>query len=553
MSSSRTLLFDYALVAGLVVLLFSAAGSFARSRRPDAPNSERWIAVVAAVGLVTMLGVLMSDSLDAVTGGNRDSYPDLSRTLIVLGFIAASVLALAVYDSLSSRATQVANRVLPAGWMRVASVPILIVLGVSGLVGVLWKLEPERVFHSSEADVATTTTTTTRPSRPMTITFLPSPIAGGSGLEAAPDLTLSAMTKPGELQLPTFLTSAPNDNRLFVLERLGRVRVIKDGELRSETLLDITDSVRPGGDGGLLGLAFHPDFADNGRMFVFYTDLNDDNRLVEYQVDPVAAILTGEPPLEILVIEQPSDLHAGGTLQFGPEGLLYVSVGDGGTHADPDGNAQNPDVLLGGILRIDVDSASPYAIPAANAFGDRQPSETFAYGLRNPYRFWIDPPTNRMFIGDAGQFYWEEINVLDLDTSGVNFGWVVTEGTTCFLDEGFVSDCDRSGFRFPIVEYQNAAGFTNRSQNIAGCAVLGGPTYRGDAIPALQGRTFFADYCRNWLIGFTFEDGKVGQTWAWEPADELTLGTPLSFGVDGDGEMYILTSADGMIYKILEG
>ena len=409
------------------------------------------------------------------------------------------------------------------------------------------------MFHTSQADFTTTTTTTTKPPRPTTITLVPSSIAGDGALEGVPDLVLTAITEPGDFQLPTFLASPRNDDRLFVLERAGRVRVIEDGELRPEALLDITDSVRPGADGGLLGLAFHPDFADNGRMFVFYTDLDDDNRLVEYQVDPVTATLTGKPPLEILAIEQPSDLHAGGTLQFGPDGLLYVSVGDGGTHADPDGNAQNPDVLLGGILRIDVDGASPYAIPAVNAFGDRQPNETFAYGLRNPYRFWIDPPTNRMFIGDAGQFYWEEINTVDLDVPGVNFGWVVTEGTTCFLDDGFVSDCDRSGFRFPIVEYQNASGFTNRSQNIAGCAVLGGPTYRGDGIPALQGRTFFADFCRNWLISFIFEDGKVGQTWAWEPAEDMTLGTPLSFGVDGDGEMYVLTSAEGMIYKITRG
>jgi glucose/arabinose dehydrogenase len=333
--------------------------------------------------------------------------------------------------------------------------------------------------------------------------------------------------------------------------------------LRANPLIDITESVYSGTDSGLIGLAFHPDYAANGLMYIHYTDEEDRNRIVEYIVDPLTAMLVDHSPRQILTIARPvGGYHGGGMLQFGPDGYLYVALGDGGAYQaieviegedlrDPEGYAQDPDALLGGILRIDVDSGSHYAIPAVNAFGDREANETFAYGLRNPYRFWIDHPTDRMFIGDVGQGTWEEINTVELGTSGINFGWDITEGTSCYLLRSeFVAECDRSGLTDPILTYRNSGAISPLITG-GGCAVILGPVYRGNEIPSLDGTLFYADFCSNWIGSLRYVDERVVDQMIWELAEGHSLGTLLSFGVDSEGEMYLLTSAGGIIYKIL--
>jgi len=554
MRSARLFVFDTALVAFTVVLLVALVVGVLRQRRG---TGSPWAPMVAAAGLVGILALFGSDLIDAITGSNRGRYPDRPLALLYGAMAAVAIAATAVYDSLTTRAEQVGLRLLPET-KRGLVLPVI--LGIAAITGVvsLAIIEPaESTEGASQTPVSLAeparTSTTSGSGRPATIRMLPSEIGGATIAPETPELVLTAITEPGALRLPTFAASPPGDDRLFVIERFGRLYVVDDDGLRPDPLLDIGDRVRAGQDGGLVGLAFHPEFADNGRAFLFYTDLDDDNRLVEIGLDPeTATVVSG--PTELLFIEQATSQHAGGTIAFGPDGFLYVSVGDGGTHGDPEGDSQNPDSLLGGILRIDVDGGSPYAIPDGNAFDGRDPNETFAFGLRNPYRFFIDAPTNRMFIGDVGQFYWEEVNVLDLDEPGVNFGWAITEGHACFLDDfGWVSECDRTGLRTPIVEYQNIAGFTNRPPTGPGCAILGGPMYRGAAIPEIEGRVFYADYCRSWIMSFGYDDGRVTDRWAWEPAGDTTLGTALSFAVDAGGEMYVLTSADGMIYRIDRG
>ncbi len=550
MRSARALLFDYALVAGLIVLVFAATTGFIRSRHAAETKSGRWILIAAVGGLVVMLAVFGSDAVDTVTGQNRDTYPDQSPALILLGFLASSLLTIAVYDSVSTRATQLVRRGLNGEWMTTATLPVLILIGVAGIIGVLSQLEPNQGEGTSNPDPADTATSTTTavPTRPPTITLVPIRVGDGEDLETVPNLVLRAITSPGDLQFSTFLASPPGDDRLFILERFGRVRVIDDTGLRPEPLIDITDSVGPGTDGGLIGLAFHPGFSDNGRLFLHYTDLDDDNRIVEYRVDPATAVLLDEPPLDILHVEKPAEgFHAGGMLQFGPDGYLYIAIGDPNPSA-----AQNP-ASLRGILRIDVDAASPYAIPPENAFGDGAPNETFAYGLRNPYRFWIDPATNHMFIGDPGEETWEEIDVVDLKTAGVNFGWNITEGMGCFFEgTEFVASCDRAGLEEPILVYRNLRANPPGASG-GGCAVILGAMYRGADMPDLDGTVFYADYCTNWIGSFRYDDGRVTDSSLWHPTEALTLGTVISFGVDAEGELYLLTSADGMIYKFATG
>ena len=543
MGSERALIFDYILLVGLAVLLFAGISSLVRSRRDGGSKTDRWSAGAAGFGGLILLVLFGADAFDAVRGANRDVYPDAATPLLVLGFLGLAGLGLAAYDSISARAAQFADRYLRSDLLRSAVVPTLILVIVVGLAGTLWKLDPLRTPSSSQ------TTPTTAPAvRPSSLTLTALPIRVGVDPPDVPSLTLTAITEHGDLQLPTYLVSPPDDDRLFVLERLGRIRVIDEQGLRPDPVLDITDLVGPGSDGGLIGLAFHPDFADNGRMFVHYTDTDDDNTVVEYRLDPATASLSAQPPIELFHIEKPDmGLHAGGMLQFGPDGYLYIAVGDPNPSSAQDPNSNR------GILRVDVDGGTPYAIPDVNAFGDREPNETFAYGLRNPYRFWIDPTTNQMFIGDVGEATWEGIDVVALDNPGVNFGWNIVEGTLCFpLDQGFIEHCDRTGFTEPIFTYRN---FRANPPDVTGggCAVILGSVYRGPDMPELDGTIFYADYCNKWIGGFRYEDGKVVDSVLWEPIDDLTLGTPISFGADSDGEMYLLTSAGGMIYRFGQG
>jgi glucose/arabinose dehydrogenase len=335
------------------------------------------------------------------------------------------------------------------------------------------------------------------------------------------------------LQAPVYLTAPAGDARLFVVEQPGRIRVIEDGRLLPDPFLDLTDRVEYGGERGLLSVAFHPDYARNGYLYVDYTGGNGSTRIERYRVSDADRNRADPASVKrLLTIEQPYANHNGGLVVFGPDGKLYIGMGDGGSGGDPHGNGQNPDVLLGKLLRIDVDQGEPYGIPAGNPYatgGGR--GEIWSIGMRNPWRFSFDRAAGLLYVADVGQGSWEEVDVAPASQGGLNYGWNVAEGNHCYGAGG----CDRSAMVTPALEYGHGDG----------CSVTGGYVYRGRNLPALVGHYFYADYCRGWIRSFRYGDGKAEEETEW---DLGSVGQVLSFGEDSAGELYLLT-ARGTVYR----
>lgn len=362
-------------------------------------------------------------------------------------------------------------------------------------------------------------TETTVPSSPASVSALPDPASAVWAMVA------------GGFRRPVDIQSA-GDGRLFVVEQHGVIRMVEGSQVRPEPFLDITDRVGiSANEQGLLGLAFHPEYAANGRFFVNYTDSRGDTVIARYQVsqDPARADPGSEAVL--LRIDQPFANHNGGGLAFGPDGTLYIGTGDGGSAGDPQGNGQRVDTLLGKILRIDVDGGEPYAIPADNPFaagGGR--GEIWAYGLRNPWRFSFDRLTGDLYIGDVGQNTWEEIDFQAADQrGGLNFGWNVREG----LHE--YGGGEAVGLTDPIAEY---------SHNL-GCSVTGGVVVRTPSLPEWQGVYLYADYCTGTIWGLIRDAAG-----AWQSAVLFESGMTIStFGQDPNGDVYV-ADHDGAIYRL---
>jgi glucose/arabinose dehydrogenase len=347
------------------------------------------------------------------------------------------------------------------------------------------------------------------------------------------------------LDFPLHLTAPPGDARLFIVEKSGRIRIVEDGRLLPEPFLDLSDRVSAGSEQGLLGLAFAPHYAASGRFWVNYTDLGGDTRVVAYRVsaDPNRA----DPASEALVltVEQPFANHNGGHVAVGPDGHLYVALGDGGGGGDPLETGRDPSDLLGSLLRIDPTRAEgglPYAVPADNPFVGRAGArpELWSVGLRNPWRFAWDRETGDLYVGDVGQNAWEEIDVSPAGTGGLgagrgaDYGWSTMEGAHCFGG----SPCDRDGLVVPVLEYSHADG----------CSVTAGHVYRGAAIPALRGHFFYADFCEGWVRSFRYENGAAVDRRSW-PA--LAPGGAIpGFGEDAAGELYVL-DAGGSVHKVV--
>lgn len=334
------------------------------------------------------------------------------------------------------------------------------------------------------------------------------------------------------LAAPVHLAALPDDDRLFVVEQAGRIRVIQGGQVLERPFLDIRDRVRSGGERGLLSIAFHPDYASNGRFFVDYTDAADSTRIEEYTV--TADPNVGDPTSgrTLLTVQQPYGNHNGGLIAFGPAGHLWIGMGDGGSGGDPLGNGQNPATLLGAMLRIDVDGGEPYGIPSDNPFvdGDGGAPEVWSYGLRNPWRYSFDG--GHVYIADVGQNQWEEVNVARTDEPGLNYGWAIMEGSHCYQ----AGSCSETGLTRPVHEYSHDAG----------CSITGGHVYRGSGLPDLEGHYFYGDYCRGWVRSFRYDDGQATDHRSYDLGD---LGSILSFGRDAAGELYILTGS-GTVYRL---
>jgi glucose/arabinose dehydrogenase len=341
------------------------------------------------------------------------------------------------------------------------------------------------------------------------------------------------------LESPLLVASAGDTGRLFVVEQAGRIRVVEGGELLAAPFLDVSDRLVSGGEQGLLGLAFHPRFASNGRFFVNYTDLQGDTVISEFAVsaaDPNRADAASERVL--LRVDQPYANHNGGNLVFGPDGFLYVGMGDGGSGGDPMGNGQRLDTLLGKMLRIDVDARSDgaaYGIPPGNPFAQRDDArpEIWAYGMRNPWRFSFDRETGDLWIGDVGQSAWEEIDRVGPGDAGADLGWNVMEGRSCYQP---ASGCDESGLVLPVAVYGHDEG----------CSVTGGFVYRGTRWPALAGAYLFADYCSGTIWGLDAANPRTRP-----PAVLLETGFAVSsFGQDDSGELYVTDLGGGAVLQI---
>jgi glucose/arabinose dehydrogenase len=343
------------------------------------------------------------------------------------------------------------------------------------------------------------------------------------------------------LESPLFAGHAGDGSgRLFVLEQAGRIRVVRDGLLVRAPFLDIAERISAGGERGLLGLAFAPTFTTDGRFFVDYTDRDGNTVVSEFRApDPAADRADPGSERVLLRIDQPFANHNGGALATGPDGLLWIATGDGGSGGDPLDNGQNLRTLLGKLLRVDPRPAAgaPYGIPADNPFVDRAGAraEIWAYGLRNPWRFSFDRANGDLWIGDVGQGAIEEVDRWPAGSpGGPNFGWNTMEASACFDP---AEGCDRAGLVLPVAEYGHDRG----------CSVTGGYVYRGVGVPGLAGTYLYADYCAGTIWGL--------EAVAGTPAPRVLLDSGLSvasFGEDEAGELYVVDLAGGRLFRVVE-
>ena len=353
------------------------------------------------------------------------------------------------------------------------------------------------------------------------------------------------------LKQPVHMTAPPQElDRMFVVEQAGAIRVIHNGKILSKPFLDIRDRVRSGGERGLLSLAFHPDYAVNRRFFVYYTDRTGDLIISEFLTsdDPDKADSSTERPLLVIDHRKHAN-HNGGQLAFGPDHFLYIGPGDGGSAGDPDNHGQDLRVLLGKLLRIDVDKredGKPYGIPPSNPFVKKKTAapEIWAYGLRNPWRFSFDRGTGDLYIADVGQYEWEEVDVQHASShGGENYGWRYMEGLHCFNPP---VKCPTEGLTSPVLEYPTAPPG----------AITGGFVYRGCRMPDLHGTYFYSDYIKGFVRTFVLEDGRA--TKFQDVTRELTSSSAgkhqlSSFGEDGRGELYLVEHLRGEIYRVVPG
>lgn len=380
---------------------------------------------------------------------------------------------------------------------------------------------------------------TMAPAEPTVAPTVPPELVGTQPASVTEQQAVSAVQLvpiAGGFERPTFLSHA-GDNRMFVSEQVGRISIIENGQVLPALFLDIQDRVGSEAlEQGLLSVVFHPDYSQNGFFYVNYTNLNGDTVISRFQVNP-SDPNTADPAGEqvVMILPQPFGNHNGGQLQFGPDGYLYIGMGDGGSGGDPENNGQNPATLLGALLRIDVNGSDTYTVPADNPFlGDpSRADEIWAYGLRNPWRFSFDRLTGDLFLSDVGQRVWEEINFQPaISGGGENYGWNILEGNHCYDTE----PCESAGTVLPVAEYSHDSG----------CSITGGYVYRGSQFPTLTGNYFFADFCTGIIWGlFRQTDG------SWLQSVVLESGrTVASFGEDLAGELYFLDHASGEILQV---
>ena len=361
-------------------------------------------------------------------------------------------------------------------------------------------------------------------------------------LPAATNLALQLVTP--NLTSPVFMTAAPGDGaRLFIVEQGGTIRIfdVAGDSLLSTPFLNIADLITSGGEEGLLGMAFDPNYGANGRLYVFYTDTSGNIVIARYLrsgANPNQADLLSGTILQTIL--HPFSNHNGGMLAFGPDGCLYAGTGDGGSGGDPNNNGQNQFSLLGKLLRLNPDTGAPCSNVIINPFllGGGAP-EIWSLGLRNPWRFSFDRQTGDLYIGDVGQNAREEIDVAVAPNAGwqVNYGWRLMEGFLCFNP---LSNCNPGGLTLPVLDYPHADG---------ACSVTGGYVYRGVASPSLRGTYFYGDFCAGFVKSFRYQNNLATDRMDW-PSLNPPGGQISSFGEDALGELYVVTLG-GSLFRIV--
>jgi len=371
--------------------------------------------------------------------------------------------------------------------------------------------------NGTDQELAPTTTSTTSPAPETTTTTMmaSSTTTSDENTTTSPPATTTTLApleslayeEVAAVEFPIHMV--PWGESALLATKSGRVFAFEGGEIGDAPLLDISDQVRNEGEQGFLAIAVHPDY--EGRVFAHYSDNDGDTVVSEFAWDGETL---GDEEV-IFTHDQPASNHNGGMIQFGVDGALYLGLGDGGRSNDAFGNGQNTETLLAGLVRIDVD-------------GGGEPT-LWQYGLRNPWRFWIDVGDELIYIADVGQNAYEEVNVAGLE-EGLNYGWPITEGLHCFQPS---SGCDTEGLTLPVVEVERGDAGT--------CSITGGVLYRGTAMPELEGHYFYSDYCGGYLRSFLFQDGEVVEETDW--TDQVGVpGGVVSFGMDFFGEMYVLTT-----------
>ncbi|CAM3576230.1 hypothetical protein FSS13T_06520 [Flavobacterium saliperosum S13] len=352
-----------------------------------------------------------------------------------------------------------------------------------------------------------------------------------------------SQTSPAVIGLQSFATgfSAPveithcGDSRLFVVEQDGLIKILNpNGTTNATPFLNVTTLTNASGEQGLLGLAFHPDYTSNGYFYINYTNLNGDTVIARYSVAAGNPNLANPSGTILLTIPQPFSNHNGGSVKFGPDGYLYIGMGDGGSGGDPENRAQNTNELLGKMLRIDVNSGFPYGIPPNNPYvGVAGADEIWAIGLRNPWKFSFDRQTGDLWIADVGQNLYEEVNRAGAAEAGLNYGWRCYEGNVAYNTAGCAA---QNTMKAPLFTTNHTNGF---------CSITGGYVYRGTAYPNFQGNYFFSDYCKA-QIGMADSTGNVtfSQT--------FTGNGFVTFGEDMHGELYVGSINNGVIYKLVD-
>lgn len=359
-----------------------------------------------------------------------------------------------------------------------------------------------------------------------------------------PSLHLSLLVSSG-LNQPLYLTHAGDGSgNLYIVEKAGRIRLIENGALRAQAFLDITAKTSKGGEQGLLGLAFHPNYRNNGFFYVNYTNSSGDTIIARYTANRSSKVADPDSEQVVLSVDQPYDNHNAGWLGFGPDGMLYIPLGDGGSGGDPQNHAQRLEPqsgnrhLLGKVLRIDINGSEQgrnYRIPSDNPSLGGRVSEIWAYGLRNPWRASFDQQTGDLWIGDVGQNNQEEVNLGTGGGKGLNYGWKIMEGTSCY-DNSIAPGCGSNSPTQPVHAYGRSDGYS----------VTGGYVYRGRRFPRMQGRYFFTDFGSGHLWSLRQVNG------AWVRKTELaSAGSTLaSFGEDEQGELYVMSLSTGQLWRL---